>query len=382
MTEIDNPTDANFEALYRLVALIGGATAPDLRIQDGASLKQVVSSIEYIGHHRDALHNWIKQIDRDPSPGAHLITGQRAAVFTCLHTKHFFYEPLSGYDAILRVMRMWPLIDDGSRAAADSLDGVQVSFHLFAGAYTAPQGRIPMPAPGEAPVDVHAVQIVGWQADGGELLFRNSWGTGWGDRGYGVLTREYLERYLEDAFLVRRGWQGLTPAKARLIDSSARHVDFSRIWRAAGGATEEIFVYDHCRLRMIRTPTWSLEHQAWSDVIQLRDPFGFRLGWAMVTHPAQAPSLITEIFVWPPFRRRGYGRLLETQAADAARRRGADRVDLYLHVADALVGPVRDAAHRFGLALGYSWNWTAGKLPNLAAIGRKSLMPSTLIRLW
>src|SRR5437773_63147 len=98
MTEVDNPTDADFESLYRLVALIGGATAPDLRIQDRASLKQVVSSVEYIAHHPEAQHNWIKQIDGDPRPGAHLINGQRVAVFTCLHTRHFFYEQLSGYD--------------------------------------------------------------------------------------------------------------------------------------------------------------------------------------------------------------------------------------------------------------------------------------------
>jgi C1A family cysteine protease len=66
-------------------------------------------------------------------------------------------------------------------------------------------GKLPFPMPGEAVVGGHAVDAVGYD-DGikiknnspgasettGALLIRNSWGTGWGNDGYGWLPYEYV----------------------------------------------------------------------------------------------------------------------------------------------------------------------------------------------
>jgi C1A family cysteine protease len=66
-------------------------------------------------------------------------------------------------------------------------------------------GKIPFPATGEAVVGGHAIMAVGYD-DGlkiqntnpkggqttGALLIRNSWGTGWGDHGYGWLPYDYV----------------------------------------------------------------------------------------------------------------------------------------------------------------------------------------------
>jgi C1A family cysteine protease len=69
-------------------------------------------------------------------------------------------------------------------------------------------GRIPFPAPTDRVVGGHAVVAVGYD-DGavvkhartgatttGALVIRNSWGSGWGDAGYGLLPYEYVRRQL------------------------------------------------------------------------------------------------------------------------------------------------------------------------------------------
>jgi len=65
-------------------------------------------------------------------------------------------------------------------------------------------GEIPFPCPGESILGGHAVVAVGYddaitiknstcgKETVGALLIRNSWGTGWGDSGYGWLPYEYV----------------------------------------------------------------------------------------------------------------------------------------------------------------------------------------------
>ncbi len=69
-------------------------------------------------------------------------------------------------------------------------------------------GEIPFPGPKDTPTGGHAVVAVGYDdkkkigAGAGALLIRNSWGTGWGDQGYGWLPYEYVDRGLARDFWV------------------------------------------------------------------------------------------------------------------------------------------------------------------------------------
>jgi C1A family cysteine protease len=73
------------------------------------------------------------------------------------------------------------------------------------------KGGIPFPCPGERAIWGHAIVAVGYddkmkvkntkcnKETKGAFLIRNSWGTGWGDKGYGWLPYDYvLARYATD----------------------------------------------------------------------------------------------------------------------------------------------------------------------------------------
>jgi C1A family cysteine protease len=87
--------------------------------------------------------------------------------------------------------------------------------------YTNVKGGIPYPCPGEQAVWGHAIVAVGYDDNFkikntkcnletiGALLIRNSWGTGWGDGGYGWLPYDYiLKGMLANDFwtLISMGW--------------------------------------------------------------------------------------------------------------------------------------------------------------------------------
>jgi hypothetical protein len=73
---------------------------------------------------------------------------------------------------------------------------VALGLWLTRGFFASPGGQIPAPEPGEARLEGHAVLIVGYDdgaRDGqGILIVRNSWGTAWGDGGYGYLPYLHL----------------------------------------------------------------------------------------------------------------------------------------------------------------------------------------------
>ncbi|MGZ8227933.1 MAG: C1 family peptidase [Methylococcaceae bacterium] len=72
--------------------------------------------------------------------------------------------------------------------------------------YSGANGHFPFPCPGEQAVGGHAVVVVGYddakkiknpicgEETTGALLIRNSWGTSWGENGYGWLPYEYVLR--------------------------------------------------------------------------------------------------------------------------------------------------------------------------------------------
>ena len=97
-------------------------------------------------------------------------------------------------------------------AISDSLPAAQKRLHIssclahktpvvfgiscFSGLDTdqcAQTGVVPMPGKNEQADGGHAIVIVGLDLTKGLYKFRNSWGPGWGDKGYGYLPTDYVE---------------------------------------------------------------------------------------------------------------------------------------------------------------------------------------------
>ncbi len=58
--------------------------------------------------------------------------------------------------------------------------------------WSAQGGLIPMPTATSEPVGGHAIVAVGYDNQKRHFIIRNSWGTEWGDKGYGYLPYDYF----------------------------------------------------------------------------------------------------------------------------------------------------------------------------------------------
>jgi hypothetical protein len=65
-------------------------------------------------------------------------------------------------------------------------------YESFESAAVERTGTAPMPEPDERLLGGHAVLAVGYDTRAGRFLIRNSWGTGWGAKGYFTLPEAYL----------------------------------------------------------------------------------------------------------------------------------------------------------------------------------------------
>jgi len=80
--------------------------------------------------------------------------------------------------------------------------GISV-YESFESSQVAQTGFIPLPNPGEQLLGGHAVLAVGFKddtenTDQGVVICRNSWGEGWGDKGYFYLPYRYFTSYVTD----------------------------------------------------------------------------------------------------------------------------------------------------------------------------------------
>lgn len=71
---------------------------------------------------------------------------------------------------------------------------------VFKGMMDTKTGIVPMPTRRERPIGGHAICLVGYDDKKEIVKFKNSWGALWGNKGYGRLPYEYIDKYMMDAW--------------------------------------------------------------------------------------------------------------------------------------------------------------------------------------
>jgi hypothetical protein len=80
--------------------------------------------------------------------------------------------------------------------------GIEVYQEAMSSA-AAKTGIIPLPQKGSPLIGGHAIVLVAHDDQRKQFKFANDWGTGWGDRGYGYLSDEYLQKHSSDCWIFK-----------------------------------------------------------------------------------------------------------------------------------------------------------------------------------
>ena len=289
--------------------------------------------------------------------------------------RQLYYESIADPDEVRRqVTEMNRLRWIGVPRYA--LDHHALVFWTFESAHHAPMGNIPYPRSGDKSIGLHCVLVDSFDEATESFRIQNSWGLGWGDHGYGYVSLEYLRKFHHETFVTRCARWGPSPYKSmRLIAAAADPHKTRRLWSIENPRAVSNMRMKGYRLRSVHYETTSPTTGDDVSCYEITNGFGLRMGLCFLRHRTEGTPLteITELFVWPTFRRMGIGKWLESAAVEEAKYRGSLEIQLVMNEADAVIGSPRGRARKFGAACGYSWRWRQGTGPRSHAIGIKQL---------
>lgn len=167
--------------------LIAGYTPNE---DNGCSMQDVCKSVQKYGVCPEDVWGNDKHFAEQPS---------REAYSIALKHRRYIYESIPKVLSI-----MIGCLNDGH--------SFFLAIEMFRSAFkkdNITHGIIPMPSPSEMreePLGAHAITICGYDTTKQQFKMRNSWGTKWGDNGYGFIPFEYIESSLAfDAYTIRCG---------------------------------------------------------------------------------------------------------------------------------------------------------------------------------
>lgn len=203
-----------------------------------------VGLVEYFerrasGRHIDASRLFVYKVTRGllhwtGDTGAHLRTAMQALVMFGAPPEEYWPYSIGEYEteppnfcyalaANFKAIKYFRLDPNGG-TPSQTLTNVKnflaagypamFGFTVYNSIYDASDGKIPFPTLSDSVAGGHAVMAVGYDNNmqigkyKGALRIRNSWGAGWGDKGYGWLPYEYIGAGLADDFwsVISQAW--------------------------------------------------------------------------------------------------------------------------------------------------------------------------------
>ncbi|MCA9043764.1 MAG: GNAT family N-acetyltransferase, partial [Planctomycetaceae bacterium] len=182
-------------------------------------------------------------------------------------------------------------------------NAVSASFEITKQWFDAPGGVVTVPEANEEIIGAHAVAIVGFRPEDETFQFVNSWGTEWGDFGFGYLPLQYFDRHFQESWVIR-GIHDVIPVTDR---SATQLVE----WGLPDAITD------------------SLTH-----LVEMYDPrYDERMGWAIAVERSGFLE-IEDLFVKPQYRQQGIGSRFCSALAQRGRSLGMP-LRLWISHADA-----------------------------------------------
>ncbi len=214
------------------------------------------------------------------------------------------YERLSNLNEILELLRR----NGGSRFYFASL-----CFQMFPGIHKTENGYVPLPNPEENTTGNHCVCVESYSDQSKHLIFSNSWGKDWGDKGYGYLPYKYVEQYFVEAWIaIGNADQRLSPSwqKSLINQETAENITF------------ETFT----------TPSLVNKPKTW--VVDAYEDGGRIIGWSHFRIYPNAVAELEELYGIPEYDcYKVMGQLLQI-IQKRVKPQGAKKLLYYVHVQD------------------------------------------------
>lgn len=294
-----------------------------------------------------------KQIDELGGEWTYQIFVYRVCNFHLVSIPVAFYEPIESFDSLaLEVLLVQKARDFDLHNTAGT---VGISLEVFPSIYDARGGVLKLPEEDELSIGEHHMTILGMH-DSDTLVVQNTW-SGWTTDNLGYVSREYFDCYATEGWIYRRWDYGPSEDTADALLQTSEQGDFKELWRRKKrfGSSEAVVPNKRVKLRWFGC--WSMQSERPAEVLMVELDGRIRVGFAILIHygaHGDDPPLSTlsDLFVWPNYRRVSYGRILEKFAAERSGLAGSKVISIHIWNADAVKG--KDRAVSFLRATGYN----------------------------
>jgi GNAT superfamily N-acetyltransferase len=296
-----------------------------------------------------------KRIDDFDSDGSFLLATMRVYKYYLPSYKQHYYESMKSMEDLYTAVNLANILRS-ENIELPYIPIVSIDFECFKSIYdTDIDGIVPMPSHNDRSLGRHAVQVINVDKDSSSIMFPNSWGNKWGKDGFGFLSSDYLNRYLKEICFAMDASVGIDDEKIERIKNTQDCNEIAGIWMEKN---EKDSIDTDLNGKKLNIVWYSLRNMSgpFVEIFDLRTFEGQRLGWAHLTHSHNdgdtvKKSCITELFIWPTFRKKGYGTLLENYCVENALRMDSSILQISLYEMDDLKGidsPVRLFASKLG----------------------------------